>query len=180
MNRQSVLIAILVALAMFALPVHYMDAAVEGSRTRLEEEQSKLAPLRRQAAALREREEQAAARAAVLAQVRTRLIEAQPFATIEGALAAAAKQSGVSVGSLILEGPAPVADLPDVIRYQATLQVTGNRTQYLEFLRLLENHRLLIELPDANLHLQPAAVRGAPPQVSQALVLGFYAAAGKK
>ena len=177
MSRQSVLIWILVMVVMFGLPIHYMDAAVEGSRAKLTAAQSKLAPLRQEADALRQREQQLADRMRKLETVASRLIDSQPFATIQRELTAAAAKSGVSLSSLILEGPTPVADLPAMVRYQATLQVTGNRNQYLEFLRLLERHPLLIDLPEVSLRTQIPAARGAVPQVQQPLVLGFY---GKK
>ncbi|HWI65524.1 MAG TPA: hypothetical protein VNT75_27145 [Symbiobacteriaceae bacterium] len=179
MSRQSVLIWILVALVMFGLPVHYMDAAMTEGQGKLEAETAKLEPLRREVAAGREREAQLAERARKLEAVQSRLIQSQPFASIQSELAAAAAKSGVTLGALMLEGPAAVAELPEIVRYQATLQVSGNRAQYLEFLKLLENHRLLIELPEVSLRTGPAA-RGVQPQVQQALALGFYAARGKK
>ncbi|HYF91777.1 MAG TPA: hypothetical protein VD969_05995 [Symbiobacteriaceae bacterium] len=199
MNRQSVLIWILVVVVMFGLPLHYMDAAIEGNRAKLKEGQAKLAPLRKEVEALRQREQQLTDRKRVLEAISTRLIEGQPFATIQRELTAVAVKSGVSLSSLILEGPESVADLSAVVKYKATLQVTGNRNQYLEFLRQLERHSLLIELPEVSLRTQPPAAKGAvppasqvpqatqkpqapqvpqapqEPQVQQLLVLGFYA-----
>lgn len=179
MTRQSVLIWILVAVAMFGLPIHYMDAAMTENQGKLEAEQAKLEPLRRQVMSVHELEKSLAARSRKISEVNARLIQSQPFATIQGELAAAAAKTGVSLGALMLEGPAAVPELPEIVRYQATLQVTGNRLQYLEFLKLLENHRLLIELPEVSLKMAPAP-KGVQPQVQQALVLGFYAVSGKK
>lgn len=180
MSRQSVLIWILVAVALLGLPIHYMDAATSAGRTQLEAEQSKLAPLRRQVTQLKERETKAGARADALAAIKSRLITDQPFATMQAELTAAAKASGVVISAVAMEGPQTVADLPDLVRYQVTCQVAGNRNQYLDFLERLEHHRLLIELPEVSLKLPPAPAKGVLPQVTQGLTLGFYAAAGKK
>jgi Tfp pilus assembly protein PilO len=180
MSRQSVLIWILVAVAMLGLPIHYMDAAKTTGRTQLETEQAKLGPLRRQIAQLKEREAKAGQRADALAAMKSRLIADQPFATMQAELTAAAKASGVVISAVAMEGPQPVPDLPDLVRYQVTCQVAGNRDQYLNFVERLEHHRLLIELPEVSLRLPPAPMRGVPPQVTQGLTLGFYAAAGKK
>lgn len=176
MSRRRMLIWLLVAVALFGLPVYFMDAALAAGRARLEEEQALLAPLRRQAKAARELEAQLAEHGRKVAAAQERLIVAQPFATIQAELAAAAKQSGVSLGSLVLEGPAAVPDWPEVSRYQATLTVAGDRNQYLAFMRLLENHRLLIELPEVSLRMVPSAAKGAVPRVEQVLELGFFVA----
>lgn len=180
MTRQSILIWVLVVVAMFGLPMHYMDAAIEESRTQLDAGQSQLTPLRREASEVRERDEKLTARIQAVQAVKGRLIASQPFATIQAELTAAAARSGVTLGGMTLEGPSAVTDLPMMVRYQATVLVTGNRSQYLEFLRLLENHRLLIELPEATLRLQAAPAKGVLPQVQQTLMLGFFTASGKQ
>jgi hypothetical protein len=169
------LVWVLVAVAAFGAPVYYMDAALAASRAALAEEQAALAPLRRQAAGVRELEAQVAMRAGIVAAASDRLIAAQPFATIQAALMAAAKQSGVQLGALVLEGPAAVPDLPGLARYQATGIVSGDRNQFLAFLRLLEHHPLLIEVPEVSLRMQSPTVRGVVPRVEQVLELGFYA-----
>jgi Tfp pilus assembly protein PilO len=174
-TRQRLLICVLAVVVLFGLPVYFMDGALAAGRARLEAEQAALAPLRQQAAAVRALEADLAERSKRSAAVQNRLIAAQPFATIQAELTAAAKQSGVTLGSVVLEGPAVVPDWPGVSRYQATLTVKGDRNQYLAFLRLLEDHRLLIELPEVNLRMQtPAAAKSGVPGVEQVLELGFF------
>jgi hypothetical protein len=41
-------------------------------------------------------------------------------------------------------------------QYGAEVEVTGTFPQFVAFLRLLEGHRLLIEIPDLDLLLEPA------------------------
>lgn len=176
MSRQKLLIWLLVVVALFGLPVYYMDAALAADRARLEEEQASLAALRGQVASVRALEAEMAERREKVDALTERMIPAQPFATIQAVLTAAASQSGVRLGSLVLEGPAAVTDLPGVARYQATVMVAGDRTQYLAFLRRLEEHRLLIEVPEVSLRMQTQAVPGAVPRVEQVLELGFFAA----
>ncbi|MDF2629363.1 MAG: hypothetical protein K0R39_3194 [Symbiobacteriaceae bacterium] len=174
MSRQKLLISVLVAVVLLGLPIYFMDARLAVARARLETEQVALAPLRRQAAEVRALEAQVADRTGSVTAAQQRLIGAQPFATIQGELTAAAGQSGVSLGSVVLEGPGEVPELPGLVRYQATVTVKGDRNQFIRFLRLLEEHRLLVEVPEVSLRLQPPAARGAVPQVEEVLELGFF------
>ena len=189
MNRQTLLLWLLALLIVFGMPFSFMDRALIAVHKDLAAAEAAQATARSAANTLREQEKQIARRAEAAAAIKPRLIAEQPFATIQAELATAAQRSGMTIAAQVLEGPVSVPDIPGVVQFKATLQVTGEVQQYLEFLRLLEEHQLLIEIPEVDLRLRTAAAQGtAPaagargvaaggaPQVQQSLTLGFLAA----
>lgn len=177
MKRQTLLLIILAALALVGVPVSYMDHLVMEAEVQAREAMTRLAPLRTQAAAVRQRATEVEAREQSMASMNGRLIGRDPFAAIQSELTAAARASGIALTYVNLEGPIPVPDLPQLVRYQAVVHVLGTPMQYLEFLRLLETHRLLIEIPEVSLRLSAQVGEQRGPNLNQVLTLGFFVAA---
>lgn len=174
MTRQNVLVAILALLVVVVLPWNYLDGALAAARAEVEEARDGLLPLARQSAELRRREAALAEQRKQVEWVRSRLIWGDPFASIQGELTAAARASGAKLGAFTLERGEVLAELPDILRYKAVVEVSGSPRQYLEFLSLLEHHGLLIELPEAVVRLQ--AAKGRSPEVRATMSVGFFAA----
>ena len=174
MTRQHLLLGILAVLVVIALPYTLMAQALEREKQQADQTMAELAPLRNQAMAIKQREEGIADHDKALQALERRLITSDPFATIQSELADAARLSGASLGSLTLEGGQAVAALPGVVRYAASVQVSGSLQQFLRFLRLLEQHKILIELPDISLKRQPAPRDTKSAEVQVNMSLGFF------
>jgi cell division protein FtsB len=178
-KRQTLLLAVLAVLALVALPISYLDQTLLRQERELAQLQDKLEPLRKEAATIRTKEEELARRQSAVTAATRRMISERPFATIQGEVVALARQSGVTLTGFSVEGPLAVSELPGVVRYQATVQIAGNRWQFVAFLRLLEQHRLLIEIPEVDLKL-PLQVAGGGAEVQQTLKLDFFAVQSKR
>jgi len=153
MNRQKLLLLVLALLAILGLPYTYLDRLLLDSRNAVAVAAAEFAPMRAQLSQMREREQKLNQHRKSMDALQSRLITDQPFASIQGEVAALAKQAGVTLGAMSLEGPLKVEEMPGIVRYQATVQVSGTRTQFVDFLALLERSRLLIEIPEIAIKL---------------------------
>ena len=176
MKRQKLLLWTLVVLLLLGLPMSLMDQAAVKARAELEKAQGALRAARRESDAVRERESGAALRTKAVAATRGRMIQQQPFATFQAQVALAAKRAGVTITSAVLESSQPLPDLPGVVQYRATLQVAGTAQQFVELLRLLEEHPMVLELPEVAVKFPVASGTGAAPRLQHALTVGFFAA----
>lgn len=102
--------------------------------------------------------------------VAERLVSDNPFADMEWALERAAAAAGVTFEYMNLSGAAQVEGVPELVRYDAEVAVTGTYPQFIAFLRQLERHKLLLSIPDLDLTL------GESPETpfTATLVIGFF------
>lgn len=150
MNRQRFLVALLVVVAVTMLPLYFFDRANMAVRKEKEELQQQIALVRDKATAVRNLESQIdEARQAGVA-LEQRLISANPFADMERELRATAGRADMQVTQLTLGGATEVKEV-GLYKYSATVDLTGTVDGYVEFLRLLEQHPLLVEIPDLKL-----------------------------
>lgn len=167
---------ILGALVLFVLPALYLDGLLADRRQALAVAAGELGTLRQQAQAVQEREQQLSERQQRLSGLDARLLGAQPLSQIDRTVREAAQRSGISVGRVSMEGPDSVPERSDLDRYTVHLKVAGFPPQYLAFLQALEEHSLLIELPEVAVKPQP----GPGAQIQQEITLGFYARVMRK
>lgn len=195
MKRQRFLVMLLVVVAVTMLPFYFLDQA--GANLRKEQKSSgpELELLRTKLKAVRSLESQVAEMRKSSGQD-GRLLGGDPFAEIERELAAAAAKSGMKVAELTLAKGKPVAGLP-LLEYTATVKLTGTPVGYVTFLQFLEQHRLIISIPDVSVTLSstgipvapapgaaspakpakpatPAAKESLPPPWETKLILSFY------
>ncbi|MFZ5817989.1 MAG: hypothetical protein ACOY93_22280 [Bacillota bacterium] len=151
MNRQRFLIILLLVVAATLLPTYFIDRA----NARLREEMTALVEemglARDKAVRVRELEARLAEEERALAGLDQRLISDEPFADMERELRALTGQAGLRMTEMTLGGSEPLKELPSLLQYTATVELSGSVQQYVAFLRLLENHRLLIDIPDLKL-----------------------------
>lgn len=169
MKRQTILLAALGALVLFSVSTVFMDDLLGDRRQALAQAGAELIALRQEAQAVQAREVRLAEEQQSLASLDARLLGAEPLTTIDRTVREKAQRSGVKVSQLLIEGPDPAPDSPGLKQYTVQVKLSGTRPQYLEFLRLLEEHPLLIELPEVSVQPQPGA------QLDQDLTLTFFA-----
>lgn len=160
MNRQQILVTVLALVAVTMLPSYFADRA----GARLEKEmvtmEREMEVLRARALKAREEEERLAVRQRAMTHLEARLLTRDPFAGMEREVTGVAARAGLQVLELNLLGAEPVQELPTLVRYTAAVEVAGTTGSLIEFVRLLEQHPLLIEVPDLKLVL-PRTAPGA-------------------
>lgn len=161
MTRQRFLVGLLAGLLLFLLPYTLMEQSLTARRKALDTAQATVASERKKAAELREREEKLAERAAAVNQVSPRFVSADASREIWFELNHAAKKSGVELGKLEIKAPEQLTDLQGWIQYPISVQVQGNRVQFVAFLQQLERSKYLIQIPDLNLTLNDPFKRQA-------------------
>lgn len=174
MNRQKLLIGLLIVVALTALPVLVIDRTNAGVKQELAELKPEMDLLREKALKAREIEKQLAAEQQSMAALPDRLIGQEPFADMHREVHAVAAKAGLQVRELSLVGAEPVEALPDLIEYTATVELAGTTAGFIEFTRLLEQHRLLIRIPDLNLKLPDSAPAADGSGFRTRLTLHFY------
>lgn len=174
MNRQQVLVGLLIVVAVTMLPVYFLERSMATKRKELAALEEQMQLLRDKVAAVKSLEEELAEAAKAEARVAQRLIGSDPFADMHRELNAAATRAGLQINQLSLSGGKPVQGLP-FLEYQATVDVAGSVDSFAQYLRLLEQHRLLIGIPDLQMHL-PRLGEGfvAPSPIRTSLSLQFY------
>lgn len=170
MRRQTFLLGLLLVVILFAVPVYYFDranASVKREKTALDHQ---LALLRQRAAAVRQLEAEVDQAREAEAALEPRLIGSDPFAQMEREIRSSAAQAGIQISQLKLTGSTPVEGLP-LVQYTATVELSGTVAGAEAFLRQLEQHPLLIQIPDLQLKFSPP---GAIPAFRTTLSLYFY------
>lgn len=172
MKRERLLIYLLIVVAVIALPVSFADRAKLKLQKEIAAVEEAAAPNREQVAAVHRLREQLAA-AGGQDELSGRLLGADPFAEMHQDLTVAAARAGVQLAEIALTGAVPSARAPGLQEYGANLEVLGTPAQFLQFVRLLEQHRLLIEIPD----LQISIARPTPTGTGAASAPGGTAGA---
>jgi len=165
-KRQQFLLILLAVVAVTMLPVYLIDQTMGKLEQELADLQSQIALYREKANAVRELDLQVAQEEAELSTFDQRLIDAKdPFAAMHRAVSTAATKAGVQVDELRLVVEGEVTELPGLLRYKATVDLSGTISGFLEFLRLLEEDPLLIAIPDLQIALDSTLVmpRSTPP-----------------
>ncbi len=170
MSRQTFLLGLLLVVAALGLPVVAMDQTLGKVEQEMEQVQAELAPLQVRLARLREREQVIARYDAVRRAAHQRLLQGDPYIAARAHIAMAAAQAGVTTGTFEVTGPHPVPELEWLARYDVILSVRGTPEQYAAFLQILEEHPLLIRLPDVAVRFPPES----PDQVQTTLQLSFF------
>lgn len=158
MNRQQVLVGLLALVAVTLLPLSYVERVMAGVDKEKKALDQQVALLREKATAVRDLQRQAEEATTAMAGVEQRLLGSNPFADMEREIRAAAARAGVRVSQLALGGATEVKGLP-LRQYSATVEVAGTVAGFEEFLRLLEQHPLLIEIPDLKLQFTGGPLR---------------------
>ncbi len=181
MKRQQFLLIVLAFVAVTMLPVYFVDqqrAALEKEQAALQEQ---IALQREKVDAVRRLEAELAQEEQAMSDLDQRLIDSgDPFAAMEREIASVAARAGLRVIELNLSGAEALEQVPTVQRYSAKVELSGSVGGFIEFIRLLEAHRLLIEIPDLDLGfgtgattVTPVAGQAAPPFVTR-IELHFF------
>lgn len=161
MNRQQMLITLLVVVAVIMLPSYYADRAGARLEKEMATMEMEMDLLRAKALKVREDEERLAAGKRAMIDLEARLLGRDPFADMEREVTAVAARAGLRVRELNLVGAEPVKELPTLVRYTAAVEVSGTTGTLIAFVRLMEQHPMLIEVPDLKLAI-PRTAPGAP------------------
>ncbi|MGE5675481.1 MAG: hypothetical protein ACM3XM_16665 [Mycobacterium leprae] len=173
-RRERFLLAVLAVVVLVAVPFYYMDRLMSAKRAELNKIEAAAAPARQKAVEVKHREEALAAHDAKMKSLSGGLVSADPAAEIRNALQSLADSSGVAVLSFSLHPGAAVPDLPGTVKFATTVQVSGSRTQFLTFLKGLEDSRYLITIPDLSLTFPAGPPAKGVPEVNLTLNLTFY------
>lgn len=174
MKRERLLIYLLILVAVTLLPVSLADQATGKLKKEIAAVTDEAALGREQVAIVHRLREQLAATAGIDA-LRGRLLGSDPFAEMQQSLTAAAASAGVQLAQITLTGGIPSERAPGLTEFGANIEVLGTPAQFLQFVRRLEQHRLLIEIPDLQVGIaKPAAGATGPERVR--LALHFFAA----
>lgn len=136
----------------------------------LAEAEQQAALERQKAQAVREAEIDLERLASVAAVPADRLVGEKPFADMEQALRQVAGAAGIGIERLTMLSAEAVEAVPGLVQYEAEVRLRGSYDQFLAFLRGLEGHRLLVEIPDVVLDL-PSDGRD---ELTPSLTLHFY------
>lgn len=169
-RREQTLLWLLLILVIAAGPTYLFDQLNRPRAVALAEATEQAALERERAQAVREAEKRLEQAEAAAAVPPGRLVGEIPFADMEQALREAAADSGISMGRLTLLSAQAVEAVPGLLQYGAEVQLTGSYDEFIAFLRALEGHPLLVEIPDLNLQL-PSDGRG---ELNTRLTLHFY------
>lgn len=172
MTRERLLVGLLIVLAVFALPYYYLNRVLVTKAGQVQTLSAQAGPIRAKALKLKTRQTDLDQAKATIKAAAQRFVKADPTLEIRSELDRIAVKSGVVLTAFSLKSGEKIPDLPDLpgtVKYNASIQVSGSRTQFVAFLRGLEQSAYLIEIPTLNVTLQPK-----PPEVTMPLTLVFF------
>ncbi|MFZ5825194.1 MAG: hypothetical protein ACOY94_12775 [Bacillota bacterium] len=153
MNRQRILLGLLIVVAVTLLPSYFADRAAIRLKMEMAAVEKEMEVLRAKALKVREEEERLAVGQRAMADLKARFVSQNPFADMERVVAILAARSGMQVVELNLVGAELVKELPTMVRYTAAVELAGTAGGLITFVRLAEEHPLLIEVPDLKLSI---------------------------
>ncbi|WP_374712741.1 hypothetical protein [Symbiobacterium terraclitae] len=173
-SREAHLLWVLLILVLAFGPGYLFDQLNRPRAEALADAEQSAAMERERAQRVREAENRLQQLAAAADVPQTRLVGENPFADIEQAVGEVAEAAGILVERLTLLSGDAVEAVPQLKAYEAEVRLRGTYGQLLAFLRGLEGHPLLIEIPDLVLQLPP----DGRDELSPILTLHFYGQAG--
>jgi len=169
-KRERELVWLLLVVLLVTVPYYVFDQLARPRALALQAVTERVAAARRQVRAVRRAQERLREAEAAATVPPARLLGDLPFADVERELGLVASASGAAIERLSLYAGEPLEHVPWLQPYRADVVVGGSYAQFVAFLRSLEEHALLVEVPDLILQLPS----DGKDELTTSLELHFY------